>query len=364
MPDFENDYVALRQAVIHKSKKRNALFLLSLSSIMLLLLVLLLIVFAFSKRNRSSLLTKESNASYRFGIEKPSVTEDPIIASIRALKNEADTALLNKQAAQLKFNSQNLLLLSLSDDKILFSQKAFEPAYPASLVKMMTAIIAVEKIKDLEQEIKMSEEMYRYFYQIDASMAGYLAHEKTTPKELLYGLFLASGAECSTQLALTVTPDLSKFVDLMNAKAKEIGMFQTHFTNVTGLHEPEQITTAYDMAKCLAYAAKYTVLRDIMYEKSHRAPKTEEHPNGFEYNNLVFKRFELVPNLWRVNWRVLGGKTGYTAEAKQTMATLLQHKDKDYVLVTLNAQFSKGLKANPLALDVFTCMEKLLLPNS
>lgn len=356
------DYTNLHKAIAQKRQKRRLLSLVLASCLLLLLIVLLLLAHTYAKRNSKykELPIKES---YNFAIDQTKITEDSRTIAMRNIEQAVQAAKLNAKAKGLIFNSRNLLLLDLQNDSVLFSQAALEQAYPASLVKIMTAILAVEHIKDLEQELVMSEEMYHEFYQIDASMAGYLAGEKTSPRELLYGLFLASGAECSTQLALAVTPNLADFVNMMNAKAEEIGMYQTNFTNVTGLHDLKQITTAYDMAKCLAYAAKYPILREIMLAKSHRAPVTKEHPKGFEYNNLVFKRFELLPNRWQFQWEILGGKTGYTDEAKQTMATLLRYQEHDYVLVTLNASVRKGLKANPLALDVANCMENLLIPH-
>ncbi|WEG36614.1 D-alanyl-D-alanine carboxypeptidase family protein [Amygdalobacter nucleatus] len=356
--DYTSDCTNLRKAVKHRRKKRKLLYLLILTSCLLLLLIALLLIHALARHGEE--LAEKIIPSYSFAIEQAEPTKDKQTLALEKLKIESAQAPLNLAGADLQFNSQNILVLDLSDSKILFSKAGLEQAYPASLVKMMTSILAYENIKDLDAPLTMSEDMYHEFYRIDASMAGYLPHEKTSARELLYGLFLASGAECSTQLALTVDPDLNSFVAKMNAKAKEIGMYQTNFTNVTGLHDPKQVTSAYDMAKCLAYIAKYPALREIMLAKSHIAPKTEQHPKGFEYNNLVFKRFELIPNRWEFMWDILGGKTGYTDEAKQTMATLIAYQGKEYVIVTLNASFTKGMKANPLALDIVNIMDELL----
>lgn len=275
---------------------------------------------------------------------------------------ESEEPVLNAQAERINFYSKSLLLLERSTKKVLLSVNGFVPAYPASLVKVMTAVLALEHLPDLEMQLRMEESMYKEFYAVNASMAGYLPGESVTVRELLYGLMLPSGAEAATQLALAVSGNLPDFVALMNKKAQELNMTDTRFTNVTGLHDVQQLSSPYDMALLCDYAVEQPFFRELLLSKQHQAPPTEQHKEGFVYNNVYFKRFENIADLWRKEWTLSGGKTGYTEEAGQTLMSLVTYADKEYILVTYGAGNVKFYEPNQSALDLVNVFDNLLLP--
>lgn len=135
-----------------------------------------------------------------------------------------------------KLNSPNAVLLRLKDHTILMQKNSEEKIYPASLTKMMTAIVAIEKLPSLKQAIKLTNSTFQGLYGADASMAGFQPGEQVMAIDLLYGALLPSGAECCIGLAEQIAGSEQNFVKMMNQKAADLGMKNTHFENATGLH--------------------------------------------------------------------------------------------------------------------------------
>jgi D-alanyl-D-alanine carboxypeptidase (penicillin-binding protein 5/6) len=125
---------------------------------------------------------------------------------------------------------------------------------PASLTKIMTTIVALEHIEDLSAIAPVDVDTYIEMVNNNSSMAGFYGKEQTTYRDLLYGTILSSGGEAANSLAINIAGSVENFVKLMNNKASELGLHDTHFVNPEGLHDKNQYTTAYDMARLLDYA--------------------------------------------------------------------------------------------------------------
>lgn len=145
-------------------------------------------------------------------------------------------------------SSSNLILMRLSDRAILMEEGSEDRIYPASLTKMMTALIVIEQMPDLDERVLLSASLFEPLREENASVAGFLEDENVRAKDLLYGILLPSGAECCVGLANHIAGSEESFVTLMNNKAAELGMENTHFTNTTGLHDPNHYTTVKDLA--------------------------------------------------------------------------------------------------------------------
>ena len=154
------------------------------------------------------------------------------------------------------------VLINADTGEILMDTDGGEQIYPASLTKIMTAIVAVEHTKDQDEQVVFDKNIFEDLYGMDASMAGFQPGEKVSLKDLLYGILLPSGAECCLAYARHVSGTEADFVDLMNQKAEELGMEHTHFSNVTGLHSENHYTTAEDMAILLKYALSNRIFRE------------------------------------------------------------------------------------------------------
>ena len=166
-------------------------------------------------------------------------------------------------------------------------------------------------------------------------MAGFLLGEKVTLKDLLYGTLLPSGAECCLALADRIAGSESKFVNLMNSKAKELGMNNTLFCNSTGLHNANHYSTVEDMAKLLKYALKNKEFRTIFTSRQYSISATNLHPDGLTFYSTMFSSMN---DTEVVGGNVIGGKTGYTDEAGLCLASLAQIDGKEYIFVSAKAK--------------------------
>lgn len=245
-----------------------------------------------------------------------------------------ESADLYKVPSSLNINSSNALLIDLESEKILFDKNSTKDIYPASMTKIMTAVTVLEHVKDLNEKVILNKEMFNSLYYENASMAGFLPGEDVSVIDLLYGLLLPSGGECAVGLAEYVSDSESDFVDLMNKKAQEIGMNDSHFTNTTGLHDENHYTTAKDMATLLKYALNNDMFYKIFTSSRHSSSSTNKHEGGITYYSTLFSRIE---NSNLKGGYILGGKTGYTPEAGQCLASLAIKDGKYYILVTAGA---------------------------
>lgn len=258
--------------------------------------------------------------------------------------------------SEVKLHSPYAILVSLKDGKELFQTGSNERIYPASLTKLMTAIVAIENIPDLRVPFVLPEDMFRDLYAADASMAGFLPGEEVTAVDLLYGTLLPSGADASTGLALQVSGSESEFVRLMNRKAKQLGMENTHFTNASGLHDEEHYTTVRDMAKLLLYALKNDTFRRVFTSERHSTAGTNLHPGGITFYSTLFSDMD---NSEFEGGRILGGKTGYTTKAGLCLASLAEKNGTEYILVTAGAAGDHRTEQYNIT-DAFTVYGKYL----
>ncbi|MEN6348672.1 MAG: D-alanyl-D-alanine carboxypeptidase [Syntrophomonas sp.] len=234
-----------------------------------------------------------------------------------------------------KLNSPNVILIRLKDHTILMQKNGEAKIYPASLTKMMTAIVAIENLPDLKKEIKLSNSTFQGLYKTDASMAGFQPGEQVKAIDLLYGVMLPSGAESCIGLADQTAGSEQGFVKMMNQKAAALGMKNTHFENATGLHSKNHYTTVKDLSILLSYALQNDTFREIFTSSSHSTQATNKHRGGITLNSTMF---EELGNQNITGGKILGGKTGYTEEAGLCLASLASVNKQEYILVTAGAR--------------------------
>lgn len=306
---------------------------------MMLLLLLIIFMFAgiviwrnvkvFKKEKRTpqtaaeQTFTPESETETRTETETPTeaVTEPPVSLGI------GGDALYSAHAVLIRTRTGEALLEKGSEEQM----------YPASMTKIMTAVVVLENISDLQVKIRLSEEMFEELYLAEASMAGFSPGEEVTALDLLYGVMLPSGAECCTGLADYVAGSEEAFAKLMNRKAAELGMTGTHFVNASGLHDANHYSTAADMAKLLEYALQNETFREIASTAVHSTDSTEMHPEGITvYSTLFGGMTEEIRN----SGLIAGGKTGYTEEAGLCLASFAEINGETFILITAGAQGS------------------------
>jgi len=251
-----------------------------------------------------------------------------------------------------QLHSTNALLLSHRTGEVLHYQNATARMYPASLVKMMTALVAIESISDPNEMVFLPEAIFQPIRDANATMAGFLPNDSVRAIDLLFGLMLPSGAECAVGLAIHVAGSEAAFVAMMNTRAAELGMANTNFVNTTGLHDGNQFTTAADMAALLAYALENETFYRIITSPRHSTAGSALQSGGITFHSTLFSRMAATEV---GGGHILGGRTGFTNQAGQNLASFAQIGGEVYILVTSGAQANGNHLTQALHIeDAFT----------
>lgn len=243
-------------------------------------------------------------------------------------------------------------LLTRADDLVAVASKnSSERMYPASMTKVMTFIVAYENAASLDDKTAISKEMKNKYP--GASRIGIDSGDILTTEQLLYALLLESDTDSAIALAEYVSGSEAEFVKLMNAKCEELGLTSTSFANVTGLHHENHYTTAKEMTSIFAYALDIPLFKQIITTETY-VTYLEYYKNGVltEYR-MTFQNTTLSPVKGRFaqngvslkfeNGQIIGGKTGYTDEAKYCLALLVKDDEgNEYILITAKANTPKA----------------------
>lgn len=220
---------------------------------------------------------------------------------------------------------KSAILYDMTDDQILYEEKSINPSSIASLTKIMTTITAIENIENLDAYVTYTDEMQE-LVRWDASVAGLKVGDQVTYKDLLYASILPSGADATTALAISTSGSISSFVSKMNSTAARIGMNYSHFANVTGLDAEGHYSTAEDVLILLKYAYRNDLFKEIYTTKTYTLS-----------NNLFVKSTLFAYHTNRDTKRILGSKTGFTADAGRCISLYFKSSNHELLLITLGA---------------------------
>lgn len=243
-------------------------------------------------------------------------------------------SILNIKADLEHLYSPYAILVDLESGNVLAEHDAQAKIYPASLTKIMTAVLAIENTEDMEEVMILPTDFFQELYTEDASMAGFQPGERVRLKDLLYGILLPSGAECCMAFANRIAGSEDEFVRMMNRKAEELGLKNTHFCNATGLQDPEHYSTVEDISILLQYALRDENFRAAFTSSRYSTLPSEQHPEGFTFYSTMFQYMDSTEV---TGGNIIGGKTGYTEEAGLCLASLAEVAGKEYILVTAKA---------------------------
>lgn len=245
------------------------------------------------------------------------------------------------------------LLVSPDSGMVLYSKNADQKRYPASTTKIMTALLTLENVSNLDETVT-SEAVDFENVTADSSNAGILLGEQVTVRDLLYALMLPSANEAAYMLARHVGGSWEQFVDMMNDRATELGCTGTHFCNPCGLHEEDHYTTACDLYLIAKEAMKDVTFRDIVSTVQHRMAKTNLHKERIilTTNQLIFSSFQP----WSYA-NCLGIKTGHTSQAGNCFVGYAEYGDAKLFSVVLGC--SDSSKEYPSVAASFTDTKKL-----
>ena len=231
--------------------------------------------------------------------------------------------------------NQKGLLLDLDDRQVLYSKQALEKVYPASITKIMTAMLAL-KYGNMDDVVTITQENLNL--ESGSQVCGFWAGDQVTMDQLLHCLLVYSGNDAASAIATHVGGSTEGFVEMMNSFAKELGCTGTHFTNPHGLQDENHYTTPYDIYLMLKEALNYPEFTQITQMGSYTVEYT--HADGSSASTTLtatdhYLTGEATPPK---NVTILGGKTGTTDNAGNCLALLSQNAyGKPYISIVMGA---------------------------
>ena len=228
------------------------------------------------------------------------------------------------------------IVMDLDSGAVLFAQNIHVQEYPASITKLLTALVVVENAS-MDEQVTFSHDAV---YNVESGSGNKLQLEEgdvLSVKDCLYVMLLQSSNQAANALAEHVGGSREAFADMMNEKAASLGCRESHFVNPSGLNDPEQLTSAYDMAQIGAAVFGNPALLEICSTTSATLPPTINNPNGRTYSmehKLVVTGDSSDENYYP---SAVAGKTGYTSLAGQTLVTYAEQDGRRQVAVTLKS---------------------------
>ena len=300
---------------IRRRQRRKALSFLLL--LICLIVLIGFIVFYFLFRSHEISFTNP----YDMSSQVYGVLETPQ----KSQRAEPITKDLCVTAGDVAFEDENLqtaeagTIMDLSTHEVLFAQNVHERLYPASLTKVMTALVAI-KYGNLDDVVTIDENALDI--DPESSVCYLELGDQYTLKQLIYGMLLASGNDAANAIAWHVGGSLEGFVSLMNQEAAAIGATNSHFMNAHGLQDENHYTTPYDMYLIFNEAIKYSTFTDAINQQSYTVTYTagdgEQYERTWFATNYYFTGEATPPD----NVTVFGGKTGTTDEAGACLSLL------------------------------------------
>lgn len=262
-------------------------------------------------------------------------------------KEEQETQWLTGMAQDLCVENDNVIpdgmeamagaagLFDLTNQQVLYASEIHQKMYPASITKIMTALVFLEQYQGDYTDIvtvtgnaKVTES--------GAVLCGYREGDKVTVDQLLNGLLIYSGNDAAMILAEYTAGSVDEFINRMNERAIELGATNTHFVNPHGLHDDEHYTTAYDLYLIFQQVMKYDKFREIIntkvYSGEYVQASGETKKVSWKSTNQFFAGNKQAPE----GVVVIGGKTGTTNAAGSCLILLAQNSaGADYISVVL-----------------------------
>lgn len=244
--------------------------------------------------------------------------------------------------------SESAVLINLDCNTVIHQKNADVRQMPGPLVNIMTAVICLENCSDLSEQITIDESVYEYLYNIDhpddLRFANILDGDVLTMTDLLYAMMLKSSVEASETIAYKIGEgSTAKFVEMMNEKAAELGLENTHFTNATGMYDPDQYTTANDMAKLTVYALGVPYFEKISTTFSY-TPQLPMDPKKHEEDDWLWEHSNVMmePNGDYEYSGTKGIKTGNLDLAGRNIVTMASRDGNKYLVVLMKSSISNA----------------------
>lgn len=257
-----------------------------------------------------------------------------------------DSYVIGKASDVKEINSTSVtsgysILVDLASYSSIAEKSADTKIYPASMTKVMTLVIACERITDFSKELTVTQEIADFAAQQGGSGVGLKVGDSYTVEDLLYLISYQSDTIATILIAEHVAGSEEAFVSLMNQKVSELKLTSTKFDNATGLHSENNYTTCREMASIMAYAMDNELAYKIMTSYQGRNYTV----GGVEcvfYCSWYSARLKDNPKV--SGGKILGGKTGYVDESGYTLVSFAEINGKKYINVTVTRSDKNGIK--------------------
>lgn len=237
------------------------------------------------------------------------------------------------QAKAMKLSAESAVVMDVQSGAILYQKNMDKQEYPASITKVMTAMLAIEN-SSLDEVVTYSAKALQL--ESGASNIQLKKGEKITMEESLYAILLMSANEACNGVAEHIAGSTDNYVKMMNNRAKELGCTGTHFANTNGLWQQDHYTTAHDMALIARAAYKNPTFAKITGTKRYNIPKTNKSKTGHALHNHHQMLLAGTHPQYVYEYCV-GGKTGYTSKCRYTLITYAKKNGMTLVSVVMRA---------------------------
>ncbi|MCI5509719.1 MAG: D-alanyl-D-alanine carboxypeptidase [Eubacterium sp.] len=228
--------------------------------------------------------------------------------------------------------AETAVLMEAETGAVLYAKGMNELRYPASITKIMTALLAIENCS-IDEQVTFTEECLAD--QVAGSgNAGMQVGEILSMKQCLLLLMIQSANDVATQIAVHVAGSVSNFAEMMNQRAQELGCVNTHFVNASGMPDENHYTTAYDMALIFREAIKSDVFREIISTITFTIEPTNMNPETRSYGT---HHILMIPSAQMFYEECFGGKTGNTNASRHTLVSGAEKNGMTLIAVALRA---------------------------
>lgn len=235
---------------------------------------------------------------------------------------------------KINLNSKYYGVYTLDNLQELESKEQNKIVPIASLTKIMTAIVCIENIDNLNQTVVVNLPQVQSYYNEEYSVAGLKDGQEISYYDLIATMLIPSGADSASCIALNVFGDYSRFIKEMNDKAKEIGMSSTSFSNPIGADDSNNYSTVYDVALMMKYALENDTLKKLMSEYEYTTKD-----GSITVKNALF----VLADLYGVDVsKITGGKTGMTGDAGYCLASFSENTEKPLICIVLGCYIVPG----------------------
>jgi serine-type D-Ala-D-Ala carboxypeptidase (penicillin-binding protein 5/6) len=237
------------------------------------------------------------------------------------------------QEAPPVVSADSAIVIDMRTATVLYEKNPDKKQYPASITKIMTAYLFLQKEKDLDRSVSVSRKAANAITPGSSSIC-LKPGEVVTLRNVMYGLMLKSANECANVVAEEVSGSIEDFTGLMNQTVKDWGLQNTHFMNPHGLHHKEHYTTARDMALIAWHAMSDPTFREIVSTRSFIFPDTNKHKSS-ERGELVNKNDMIQPWSGEYYEACIGIKGGYTTQSHHTFVTAAEKDGRGVIACVL-----------------------------